>query len=70
MAGNKTRVWKSRGQYLVTVPKALAEAMGLADTCFVWELAGRDRLRVKVVRETREEEKQEVGDGGRDNGQV
>lgn len=51
MPGNKTKVWKDRGQYLVTVPRALGEALDLAGTYLEWIPAGRDKLLVKIRRE-------------------
>lgn len=51
---NRTRVWVSaRGQYLTTVPRALGEALGLAGAILVWEVVGRDTLRVRVRRPER-----------------
>lgn len=45
-----------RGQYLVTVPKALAEALNLTGAYLLWEVVGRDVLRVRVVRPSRRHE--------------
>lgn len=50
MGGHKTRVYERRGQFTVTVPKAIALALDLKGAELVWEILGRDKLRITVQR--------------------
>ena len=39
----------SEGQYQVTIPKAIGDAMGLADTKVEWSQASAEALRMEVA---------------------
>jgi len=51
MAKTKTSVYETdKGQYKVTIPKPLADAMSMnEDTKLEWEVASGNRLEAKVV---------------------
>jgi len=50
MPGNRTKIWKNRQQYLVTVPRAIAEALDLAGAMLEWIPVGKDKMVVKIWR--------------------
>lgn len=51
----KTKVQsKPNGQYVVTIPKSLAETMRLEGEAVEWKVESRDRLSMTATRESEE----------------
>jgi antitoxin component of MazEF toxin-antitoxin module len=45
---------KANGQYVTTIPKALAETMRLDGETVEWQVESRDRLSITATRESNE----------------